>query len=104
MSKISDRLKVRNSPTVYQLLESKARQVEIAAEAGLPLMPTYLLGGAQRQPGRRGSLPASSRITRTVRPRFKAKLVGNGAEALAIARAMTSQDGRIIAAVCRCAS
>lgn len=86
-----------NSPDVYAMLESKALQADIATRAGLPVMPSYLLDRHSEGLDAAGPFVLRPDIARTVRPRFKAKLVASAAEALAVARAMTTPDGRIMA-------
>lgn len=85
-----------NSPEVYEMLESKARQAEVATEAGLPLMPTFLLDVHSERLDAIGPFVLRPDIAGAVRPDFKAKLVDTAAEAIAVARGMTSPDGRIM--------
>ncbi len=86
-----------NTPELYDLLESKSRQVELARQAGLPVMPTYVLERGSELPDITGPLVLRPDITRLVRPSFKVKLVATAAEAVAVARGMTTPEGRIVA-------
>ncbi|MEH6436840.1 hypothetical protein [Massilia sp. DD77] len=86
-----------NTPELYEVLESKSRQVELARQAGLPVMPTHVLERDSELSGVAGPLVLRPDITRLVRPSFKVKLVATAAEAVAVARAMTTPEGRIVA-------
>lgn len=85
-----------NSPEVYAIVESKARQAEIASRTGLPLMPTFILDAHSERLDATGPFVLRPDIARIVRPHFKAKLVGTAEEALSVARGMTSPEGRIM--------
>ena len=86
-----------NTPEVYDFLESKVRQADLAARAGLPLMPTHVLDKHSERLDAEGPLVLRPDIARTVQPAFKAKLVDDAQQALAVARSMTSPDGKIVA-------
>jgi len=85
-----------NSPEVYALLESKVRQADLAAEAGLPLMPTFVLDRDTERLDAAGPLVLRPDVSRLVRPNFKVKLIDGAQQALAVAHGMTSPEGRII--------
>ena len=85
-----------NSPEVYGILESKVRQVDLATQAGLPVMPTCVLDTRSERPDVSGPLVLRPDVTRTVRPAFKVKLVDNAEQALSVARGMTSPEGHIV--------
>jgi hypothetical protein len=86
-----------NSPEVYGTLESKVRQADLATEAGLPLMPTFVLDMRSERLDAAGPLVLRPDVARTVRPAFKVKLVDNAEQALAVARAMTAPEGKLVA-------
>jgi len=85
-----------NDPEVYGTLESKVRQADLAAQAGLPLMPTFVLDTFSERLDAPGPLVLRPDVERTVQPAFKVQLVDNAEQALAIARAMTAPEGRLI--------
>lgn len=86
-----------NRPEVFAMVESKARQAELASAAGLPLMPTFILDVHSERLDATGPFVLRPDIAQAVRPHFKARLVNTAEEALAVARGMTSPGGRIVA-------
>lgn len=85
-----------NSPEVYGTLESKVRQADLATRAGLPLMPTFVLDTRSERLDAPGPLVLRPDVARTVRPAFKVRLVDNAEQALALARAMTAPEGKLV--------
>ena len=85
-----------NSPEVYGTLESKVRQADLATRAGLPLMPTFVLDTRSERLDAPGPLVLRPDVARTVRPAFKVKLVDKAEQAVALARAMTAPEGKLV--------
>jgi hypothetical protein len=86
-----------NSPDVYELIESKLRQAQMASDAGLPVMPTFPVDSASTAIDSEGPLVLRPDIARLVRPMFKAELVNSPGEALKFVARLTSSTAKVIA-------
>jgi len=87
-----------NKPSVYELIESKQRQIHLATEVGLPVLPTSIVSR-----GYEGafdfSRPVVLRpdIARLMRPLFKAHLVSSTDELMRFLDSLTEMNAQIVA-------
>ena len=88
-----------NEPGLYGVLESKLKQIGIAEQAGLPILPTITLavvGDSAKLPADR-LMVLRPDIARLVRPMFKAEVIGNRSEAETFLASRSLDEAWIIA-------